>query len=84
MPRIITPEESSKYQKKVTGRTTLVRSLMMQLEMGQEMIVTKEEWKWKRVGPNHLCRYLEKRTQLKFECYRILNAQGGWIIKRIK
>lgn len=84
MPKFISSEQSEQYQKKVAGRTTLVRSMMLQLKPEQEMLVTKEEWKWKGVGPNQLCRNLERKTTLKFECYKVLNASGGWIIKRIE
>lgn len=84
MPKIISSEESGKYDKKVAVRTTLVRSMLLQMQPGQEIMVTKEEWKWKRVGPNRPCSNLERKSTLKFECYRVLNASGGWIIKRIE
>jgi len=81
--KLITEEEAMAISTKPVGRVTFIRSMMVNMKPGQYLRVENHDWKWKKKTPSTMCRRLEKRSSLKFECKRML-GNTGWLIKRIK
>jgi len=77
----LSKEEAAKIGIIRQGRTTTVRVQLLQLDIGEAVIVEKGiDWKSKS-PPYRIVNYLSKKTNLKFDS-GLTPDKKGWIIKR--
>lgn len=81
--RIITDAEAESIIAKPAGNASRLRTMMLQLKTGQILLVERKDWRWKTKAPSVMCRRLERKSTLKFECKVMLDG-SGWLIKRVK
>ena len=81
--KMITKEEAKAIITKPVGRVTRLRALLLAMEPGNFLLVERADWKWKKKTPSVMCRRLEYRSTLKYDCKRALDG-SGWVIERLK
>lgn len=81
--RKLTEEEAEKIPSRDVGKTSLARSYLMNMNVGDIIFLEKHEWKHKKNQPTELIRQLRVRKKLDFSC-RISLDGSGWIIQRLK
>ena len=81
--RILEPGEGDKMDKALHNRGSRVRNYLNEMQVGQELLVPAEEWKWKSAPPSYICRRVEEKSTKKFNCYKLLDG-SGWVIKRME
>ncbi|MCF8257561.1 MAG: hypothetical protein K9J06_08415 [Flavobacteriales bacterium] len=64
------------------GRSTLLRAMLLELEVGESLFLPRAEWKTKN-GPYYVIAYLKKTTALRFD-YGFKTDGTGWLFKRIE
>jgi hypothetical protein len=78
----ITEAEKASMDTRVLSRYGNVRALIMQLEVKEILLIESKDWKWKSAVPSKLCRTIERETNRKFVCEKVLSAPGGWTVTR--
>jgi hypothetical protein len=63
------------------GRTTKLRAMLLQLEVGEGLFMPKEEWKRKNT-PFYIIARLKKTSGLRFE-YGLKTDGSGWLFRRV-
>ena len=81
--KMLSKEEAQSIITKPVGRVTRLRTLLLAMKPGEFLFVERAEWKWKRKTPSVMCRRLEWRSSLKYDCKRALDG-SGWVIERLK
>ncbi|MEO5569927.1 MAG: hypothetical protein ABIT08_08360 [Bacteroidia bacterium] len=81
--RKLNEEEAKLIITKPIGRVSRFRVEAINLKVGEYLLIEKKEWDWKSATPSVMCRRVEKRSALRFDCKRMLD-DTGWLIKRIK
>ncbi len=64
------------------GRSTLLRSQLLQLQVGEVLFLAKEEWKSKS-GPTYIVGHIKKTHSYLFE-YGLKTDGSGWLFRRVK
>lgn len=81
--KLLTDAEVAAIKTKPAGKGSHVRTFLLNLKIGENLLIERKDWTWKRVTPSTLCRRLEKKFTRKFNCDRALDG-SGWIVKREK
>jgi len=77
----ITKEEAEKMQLLPFGRKHPVRVLINELELGEYLLVSRADFRWKNHTPNLFCRQLMRASKKRFRTWK--KADGlGWVIQR--
>jgi hypothetical protein len=63
------------------GRDTLLRTQLLQLQVGEGVFMPKEEWKRKNT-PFYVIAQLKKTKGLRFE-YGMKTDGTGWLFRRV-
>jgi len=63
------------------GRSTLLRAMLLELEVGESLLLPRADWKTKN-GPYYIIAYLKKTTSYRFD-YGFKTDGTGWLFKRI-
>ena len=63
------------------SRSTVLRTQLMQLEVGEGFFLPKSEWLTKS-SPTHVIGYLKKTHGMRFE-YGFKTDGTGWLFKRV-
>ncbi len=79
--RILNKEEADAITPVSNGRETLVSSTIKQLQVGQGLIITRQDWKAK-YPPTTIVNSISKKTGRKFEKGRMPDG-SGWFVKRV-
>lgn len=79
----LTESEAQAIITKPPGRVSYIRAMLLDMKPGDIFLIEKKEWNWKKKTPTAMCRRLEQRTALKFDCRRALDG-SGWVVKRLK
>ena len=79
--RKITREEAGSFTIK-RGSSTAVRTAVMNMKLGEILLVEKKDWKQKN-GPGQMLTRVKKRTGMEFRCDIIASGEG-WIVERVK
>ncbi|MBI1287945.1 MAG: hypothetical protein GC178_10230 [Flavobacteriales bacterium] len=66
----------------VRGRNTMLRVMLLQLEVGEILFMPNEEWKAKS-SPRYVVNAIKKKHPHRFE-YGKKTDGTGWLFKRIK
>jgi hypothetical protein len=75
-------EEYEQLPLKGKGRSSQVFNSLINLKMGEALLIEKKDWK-RKAAPGTLLRYLEKKHNMKFHC-GALDDNSGWAVKRIE
>jgi uncharacterized protein (DUF2249 family) len=76
-----TPEEAKNLKPMPAGRYSLVYSMIVQLQPGEALLITPQDWVTKTT-PYKTIRKVMKNTGYKLEYGRMPDG-SGWIVKRI-
>ncbi len=79
--RILPPEEASAITPISNGRETIVTAAVKQLQVGEGLIITRDDWKSKR-PPYDAVEKVGRKYGRTFERGRMPDG-SGWIVKRI-
>ena len=81
--KLISAEEAAAIPKRLQNRIHPVRNMLLQLKKGENLMVKKTEWNWKRKTPSAICRKIEsqQRGAIKFDCFLAID-ETKWIITR--
>ncbi len=80
----LTQEELDNMRLKPPGRVSYLRSVFVNMKVGDILLIEPKDWKWKYKSPDSLCRRIEEKDKnIKFSVSRALDA-GGWTVKRVK
>lgn len=82
--RFITEEEKNAMVTSPMGNRSAVRNMLMQMKVGDNLLLEPSDWTWKTAKPSFLCRRLEANSDKKFECVDVLEPTPGWVITRVK
>jgi len=63
------------------GKSSLLRAMLLELEVGESLFLPREEWKTKN-GPYYIIAYLKRTTGHRFD-YGFKTDGTGWLFKRI-
>jgi hypothetical protein len=81
--RKITEEEANNIPTNKTGRNSLIRNYLLNLNVGEIIFLERSDWKQKRNGPSDLISRMRKETKFDFICEKALD-NSGWVIRRTK
>lgn len=76
-----TAEEAKNLKPLPKGRYTLIYSMIVQLQAGEALLITPQDWVTKNT-PYETIRRVMKNTGLKLEYGRMPDG-SGWLVKRI-
>ncbi len=79
----LTEEEVNALMTKPIGRVSHVRVQLLHLQPGEYLLIEKKDWTWTTATPSVMCRRLERRSTLKYDCKRVSDG-SGWVVKREK
>jgi hypothetical protein len=77
----LSPEEVSAFKVKGKRNASPLFETLINLKNGETLHVEPADWNRKR-SPSKMCRYIEKRYTMKFECWT-LTEKKGWLVKCI-
>jgi len=63
------------------GRNTILRAMLLQMEVGQVLFLPREEWKTKNT-PRYIVAAIKKKFPHRFD-YGFKIDGTGWLFKRI-
>lgn len=76
----LTPEETPEVLPLKRGRSTQLRTLLLQLAVGEVAYLPKEEWKTKN-PPAHIVSHIKKTHGYRYE-YGMKADGTGWLFRR--
>ncbi len=79
----ITREEKEKMELKPPGHMTHLRSMLINMKVGDIIHLEKKDWKWKSKAPTALLRRFEHRRSERFTCLMLVSGDG-WVVERVK
>lgn len=74
----ISQEEARKLLKK-EGRSTPVRSRVQAMQVGECLIIERQDWKQKN-SPRQMVTQLAKKDGTRYDLHHLV--QGGWLVER--
>jgi hypothetical protein len=82
MIKILSKEETPTILPISKGRNTLLRTMLLQLEVGQVLFLPKEDWKTKN-SPFYIVSAIKKKFGMQYEYGRKVDGTG-WLFRRTK
>ena len=79
--KILKKRESPDILPVATGRTTLLRTMLLQLQVGEGLDLPLEDWKSKKT-PYYIVARIKKSYGMQFE-YGFKTDGTGWLFRRI-
>lgn len=79
----LSKEQAKNIPTRPPGRNSMVRIYLMNMEVGDIILLEKKDWKQKKRQPSTYCRELERRTGRAWKCETALDG-SGWVIERLK
>ena len=83
MPRFISDDEAAKLNPVPMGKKHIVRAMLEKSEVGKNLHVTREEFKWKKHSPARIANDIKRKTGKEFSVEKTKNG-NGWLVKRLK
>ena len=83
MIKKLTPEELAALRRKKLGKKHPVRTAIEQLEKGEAIQISREDFGWKNLTPKIFCNQLSKKTTKRFEVSALLD-NSGWVVERVE
>jgi hypothetical protein len=78
----ISEAEKAALKTRPLSRQGYIRSSIMQMQPKEIILIEPRDWTWKTAVPSRLCRRVERETGRTYECEKVLEPSGGWIITR--
>ena len=79
----LTKEEANRIDTRPSGRGSIVRTHLLNMDVGDIILLEPKDWKWKSRRPSTYCRRLERKTDRQWKCDTALDG-SGWVIERVK
>ena len=79
----LSKEEAANIQTKPAGRSSMARTYLLGMEVGDIILLERKDWKQKKRKPSTYCRELERSTGRQWKCDTALDG-SGWVIERLK
>ncbi len=79
----LTREEADNIPRKPPGRSSYVRNILINMKVGEFVLIEPKDWGWKSKRPSALTNYIEKNSSMKFKCEQALD-KSGWIVERLE
>lgn len=79
----LTKEEAEKISTRPAGRSSMARTYLLGMKVGDIILLERKDWNQKYRQPSTFCRILEKQTKRQWKCDTALDGTG-WIIERLK
>ncbi|MCB0755874.1 MAG: hypothetical protein H6603_07110 [Flavobacteriales bacterium] len=79
----LSKEEAASIATKPPGRSSVVRSYLLGMEVGDIILLEKKDWKQRKRKPSTYCRELERKSGRQWKCETALDG-SGWVIERVK
>ena len=80
----ITPEEKAQLITRPSTNQSAVRTMLLHMKVDEILLIEAHEWTWKSATPGYLCRRVEEKTDMRFECQRVLQPTPGWVITLVQ
>ena len=81
--RPLTKKEAEKLKTMRSGPRSRVRAEIEAMQVGDVMLLGKEEWTRATQVPNHMVRQIEAALKRKYTCERVIDG-SGWVIERVE
>ena len=81
--KTLSKEETEKAGLIKNGRTTKVRAHLIDLQVGEALIIEKGVDWTRKSAPYRIVNYYQKQSKRRFETGRTTDSKG-WIVKRIE
>ena len=75
--------KNKKEQKPNKGKSSVFYSEIIGLNVGENLLISREEWKGYRT-PRRICRYIMKKFPAVKYFHEPLDDDSGWGIKRLE
>ncbi|MCX6351207.1 MAG: hypothetical protein NTX03_05020 [Bacteroidetes bacterium] len=82
MAKIISQDEADGLNLTPQGKKNKIRLLILSLNVGQILYISRAEFTWKGRSPSLFCNALEKEGKGKFEVFK--DEKKGWVVKRVE
>jgi hypothetical protein len=79
----LTREEAKLIKTRPEGRTTYARGILMNMNVGDIILLEPKEWTQKHRKPRTYCLQLGRKTHRTWKCVTALDG-SGWVIERVK
>lgn len=79
----LSKEEARSIKTRPAGRSSMARIYLLNMEVGDIILLETKDWKWKSRKPSTYCRRLERDTGRQWKCETALDG-SGWVVERIK
>jgi len=79
----ITKEEAQQIKVKPHGRASYARGVLLNMNIGDIIILEKADWNQKRLQPGTYCLQLGRDVKRLWKCETIVDG-SGWVIGRVK
>lgn len=80
--QFITEDDARLIRTLPFGKKHPVRILLEEMEPGQILRISRQDFNWKGKTPNLLCLQIAKRTKAKFKV-RKEHGKTGWVVWRL-
>lgn len=78
----LTKEEAQQIDIRPTGRLSIARMHLMNMEVGDIILLEPKDWKQRNRNPSTYCKILGRKTGHKWTCAQAVD-RTGWVIERI-
>ena len=79
----ITQEDAKNLKVRPEGRTSYARAVLMNMNVGEVIILERGDWKQKKKKPRTYCLHLGRNTGRQWNCATLMDGTG-WVIERMK
>ena len=79
----LTREEVSKMPVKATGRSSIIKNILTNMNVGDIVLLEPNEWKQKDRSPVSYINRFAKNTGRAYLCLKPLDG-SGWVIERTR
>jgi hypothetical protein len=81
--RKLTREEAQKIKAKPEGRSNYLRGVLLNMEVGEIVLIEPVDWTQQYRKPSTYCLELGRKTGRVWKCVTALDG-SGWVIERVK
>lgn len=79
----LTKEEAKGIITKPAGRSSLARTYILDMEVGDIIFLERKDWRQRHRQPSTFCKMLERKYGRNWKCDTALDGTG-WVIERLK
>jgi len=78
----ITKEEAEQIKVRPHGRASYARGILLNMKVGDIIILEKKDWNQKSQQPGTYCLKLGRDVKRQWKCETIMDG-SGWLIERV-